>query len=134
MLRAPKTHRLGDFYQFPYKGQRFAKPFFPYITKKYNFLNFDTRKLLTEEFKLKLSSDMKPIKQKHFSYGYTKYANMLLTRIRVGNSFLKAHSYSKGHSDTMFCPHCTDDKAENSKHFIILCPHFTVMRRTLFEK
>ena len=63
----PKTHRLGDFHQFPYQGQRFAKSFFPYITKKYNFLNFDTRKLLTEEFKLKLSSDMKPIKQKHFS-------------------------------------------------------------------
>ena len=59
---------------------------------------------------------------------------MLLTRIRVGNSFLKAHSYSKGHSDTMFCPHCTDNKAENSKHFIILCPHFTVMRRTLFDR
>ena len=51
---------------------------------------------------------------------------MLLTQMRP-------HSYSKRYSDTMFCPHCNKNKAENSKHFIILCPHCTVMRRTLFD-
>ena len=77
---------------------------------------------------------MKPIKQKHFSYGYTKYANMLLTRIRVGNSFLKAHSFSKGHSETSICSYCRDNKTENSKHFVIIGPHFAAMRRILFDQ
>ena len=45
---------------------------------------------------------------------------------------IRPHSYGKRHSDTMFCPHWNENKAENSKHVIILCPHFTVMRRTLF--
>ena len=34
----------------------------------------------------------------------------------------------------MFYPHCNKIKAENSKHFIILCPHFTVKIGTLFVK
>ena len=78
--------------------------------------------------------NMKPIRIKHFSYGYTKYANMLLTRIRVGNSFLNAHSFSKGHTESSICPYCNDNKAENSKHFVIICPKFAGMRRTLFDQ
>ena len=130
----PETLRSGDFNQFQFKGQRFALSFFPLFTKKYNLLKSETKKLTTEDFKNKLSADMKPIKQKHFSYGYTKHANILLTRIRVGNSFLKAHSYSRGHSDTNICPFCEQNKIENSKHFIISCPHFAVMRRTLLDR
>ena len=47
---------------------------------------------------------------------------------------LRPHSYRKRHSDTMFCPHCNKNKAEHSKPFIILCPPFCVMRRTLFDE
>ena len=47
---------------------------------------------------------------------------------------VRPHSYRKRHSDLMFCPHCNKNEAEHSKHFIIFCPHFAVMRRTLFDK
>ena len=33
----PKTHRLGDFQQFPYKGQRFAKSFSHILPKNIIF-------------------------------------------------------------------------------------------------
>ena len=46
-----ETLQSGGFIQFPFKGQRFAKSFFPYFTKNYNFLNTDTRTLVTEDFK-----------------------------------------------------------------------------------
>ena len=108
--------------------------FFPNFTKKYNSLNKDTRQLSVEDFKGKLSTDMKPFKYKHFSYGYTKHANMLITRIRVGNSYLKAHSFSKGHAESSICPNCNDNKTENSSNFFIICPRFAAMRRTLFDQ
>ena len=43
---------------------------------------------------------------KKIAYGYIKYASMFLTRTRP-------HSYSKRHSDKMFCPHCNKNKGEN---------------------
>ena len=112
--------------------QRLAKSFFPNFTKKYNCSNNETRKLSLDDFKVKLSTDMKPSKFKHFSYGYTKHANMLIPQIRVGNYYLKAHSFSKGHAESKICPLCNDNKIKNSKHFVIICPHFAAMRRTLF--
>ena len=56
----------------------------------------------------------------------SKGANMLLTRIRVGNSFLKAHSFSKDHSETSICSYCRDNKTENSKHFVIILQYSIV--------
>ena len=50
----------GQFIQFSFKGQRLAKSFFPNFSKKYNCLNNETRKLSIGDFKLKLSTDMKP--------------------------------------------------------------------------
>ena len=95
------TLRSGNFMQFPYLGEKYAKSFFPYFTKQYSSLDSKTRKLIPEEFSVYLSKSLKPPKFKHFAYGHSKYANMLLARIRIGYSYLKAHSYSTGHSDTM---------------------------------
>ena len=81
-----------------------------------------------------MSKSLKPTKFKHFAYGHSKYANMLLARIRIGYSYLKAHSYSTGHSDTMHCTYCNSEKPETSKHFIIACPYFTEMRLKLFDQ
>ena len=120
--------------QFPYLGEKYAKSFFPYFTKQYNSLDSKTRKLIPEEFGQFLAKTMKPQKCKHFSYGHSKHANMLLTRIRIGYSYLKSHSYSTGHSDTMYCTYCNDNKQETSKHFIVVCPYFTEMRTKLFDQ
>ena len=73
--------------------------------KNNNLLNSKTRKMDTIDFKSHLLNKMKPQKCKHFAYGQ-KYENMLLTRIRVNCSYLKAHSYKTGHSLTTACPFC----------------------------
>ena len=104
------------------------------FTKIYNCLNNETRKLSVDDFKVKLSTDMKPSKFKHFSYGYTKHANMLMNQIRVGNSYLKAHSFSKGHAESSICPYCNDNKSKNAKHYVIICPHFAALRQTLCDQ
>ena len=51
------------------------------------------------EFKTKLKLQFKPKRHKHFNSG-SKYGNTLLSRIRLGRSFLKAHGYSINLSDT----------------------------------
>ena len=77
---------------------------------------------------------MKPQKYKHFAYGHSKYANMLLARIRIAYSYIKSHSYTTGHSDTMYCTYCNKNTPETSKHFITTCPHFIESRSTLFDQ
>ena len=49
------------------------------------------------------------------SYGH-KAENMMLTRVRVNCSYLKAHSYKTGHSLTTACPFCPN-KTESSLHY-----------------
>ena len=130
----PDTLRSGGFYQFPYKGEKFARSFFPYFTKKYNSLPHKTRTLSIENFKINLSHQIKPKKHGHYSYGYNKYTNILLTRIRIGNSYLAAHSFTTGHSTTNICQNCTNRKPETSIHYITSCPHFIDMRNVLYDQ
>ena len=111
-----------------------CKVFFPFFTKKYNSLDHKIRSLGIDDFKEKLSLQIKPQKFKHFSYGYSKRGNILLTRIRIGYSYLKAHSFSTGHSTTNICSNCNDKKQESSLHFIVVCPHFSHLRETLFNQ
>ena len=111
-----ETLRSEGFRNFPFKGLCFANSFFPMFTKKYNLLHAKTRKLNTQDFKAHLLNTMKPKKCKHFSYGH-KAENMMLTRIRVNFSYLKAHSYKTGHSLTTACPFCPN-KTESSLHYI----------------
>ena len=92
-----ETLRSEGLRNFPFKGLCFANSFFPTYTKKYNLLNAKTRKLNTQDFKSHLLNTMKPKKCTHFCYGH-KAENMMLTRIRVNCSYLKARSYKTGHS------------------------------------
>ena len=81
-----------------------------------------------------LSLQIKPQKLKHFSYGYNKRGNTLLTHIRIGYSYLKAHSFSTGHATTNICSNCNNNKQESLLHFLIQCPHFARLRETLFNQ
>ena len=119
----PDSLRSGNLMQFPYLGEKYAKSFFPFFTKQYNSQSSKTRRLIPEEFSAFIAKNMKPNKYKHFSYGHSKHANMLLARIRIGYSYLKAHSYTTGHTDTMCCTYCDNNTPETSKHFMIICPH-----------
>ena len=130
----PETLRSGSFHQFPYAGEKFSKSFFPFFTKKYNNLPHKVRNLSIEDFKLQLSDQIKPKKHKHYAYSYNKYANVLLTRVRIGYSYLTAHSFTTGHTTTNICPYCLGRKPETSAHYITVCPYFAEMRKILYDQ
>ena len=86
--------------------------------------------LQIEDFKNLWKLDFAPKRYKFMSRG-SKQGNRLLTRIRVGRSYLKSHSYSIGLSDTPHCS-CDDSTIESPLHFFINCPLYVEERRTMF--
>ena len=102
-------------------------------TNKYNHLKNDTINKSIKDFKIELNKSMKPIKRKHYSRG-NKYANTLLTSLRVEHSKLNAHTFKLGLADTNICANCDKNTSETSLHFLIVCPHYTEQRRTLFDR
>ena len=131
-ILCPQTLRFGGFVPFAYHNAKFANSFFPYFTSKYNKLDNKVKSLDTADFKLHIATQIKPSKYKHYSRG-SKHGNTLLTRIRVGRSYLRSHSYSIGMSDTNTCS-CNDTVIESSLHFITQCPMFAVQRRILYDQ
>ena len=125
--------RNEGFVTFPFKGMCFANSFFPYFTNKYNHLKKDTINKSVKDFKIELNETMKPTKRKHYSRG-NKYANMLLTSLRVEHSKLNAHSFKIGLENTNICANCDKNTQESSLHYLIVCPHFAEQRRTLFDR
>ena len=106
--------------------------FFPYMTRLWNRLPKDVKIKSVDEFKLYIQKEVKPKRYKFYAKGQ-KYKCSLLTRIRVGRSLLKEHSFSIGLSDTMSCPKC-DHIRESPIHFITTCPFFTEQREIMFTK
>ena len=47
---------------------------------------------------------------------------------------LNAHSFKIGLADTNICENCDKNTQESSLHYLIVCPHFTEQRRTLFDQ
>ena len=109
----------------------YANSYFPFFTKTYNSLKKEVRDLDVADFKKNLAEDMKPKKRKHYNVGH-KYANTLLTSIRVGHSKLNSDTHKLGLSDTNLCPHCF--KPETALHFITKCPHFAEQRQTVLDQ
>ena len=121
--------------QYPYLGKKYANSFFAsYFTKQYNSYSSKTRRLIHEESSTCIAQNLKTNKFKHVSYGQNKYANMLLTNIRIGYSFLKAHSYTTGHSDTLYCTYCDNKTPETYKHLMITRSQFAKQRKALFDQ
>ena len=116
---------------FPFKGVKYSKSFFPYFTKTYNDLDKKTRLLLTEDFKLEIKKLIKPPRLKHLNTG-TKYGCSLMTRIRVGRSYLKAHSYSIGLEIDNACS-CDNITQETSLHYMF-CTKYTEQRLLLYQR
>ena len=73
----------------------YSNSYFPFFTKTYNRLKKEVRDLNLADFKKNLAEDMKPSKRKHYNVGH-KYANTLLTSIRVGHSKLNSDTYKLG--------------------------------------
>ena len=77
-----------------------------------------------------MKKESKPPKFKHFSRG-SKLGNSLLTRIRVGRSFLKQHSYTIGLADSPECD--CHYKNESPEHYFVDCFLYSPERQTLFS-
>ena len=117
---------------FSFAPNYFSNSFFPFFTKKWNKLPKDIKILPTDEFKIKLRTDLKPVKYKHFKYG-SKLGCSLLTQIRVGRSYLKSHSFSLGFTNSPACE-CNNLKCETPTHYLTQCTRFAEHRRTLFDQ
>ena len=62
------------------------------------------------------------------------YGFCLLTRLRVGFSHLNEHKFRHNFLDTLdpFCA-CRTDSIENTKHYLLQCPNYSIHRSKLFE-
>ena len=87
MSRPTSTRNYKPYHNYPNYGVKFSKSFFPYFTKMFCSLAPKLSVLEQSEFKKELKVSLKPNKIKHYSYG-PKLGNKLLTRLRVGRSFL----------------------------------------------
>ena len=121
----------GGYLQFPFKGVKFANSFFPYFTKRWNRIPLTARIKTTEDFKIYIKGKLKPKKYKFYSRG-NKYKCSLLTRIRVGRSFLNEYSFTVGKSITTECA-CTYHR-ESPLHFITQCEIYNEARQKMLSE
>ena len=114
------TTKFGKYNLHPNLGATFWKSFFPYFTKKWNSLPGYTRNLSQVDFKSKLKFEFTPQKRRHFAYG-SKLGNKLITRLRVGRSYLNSDSFAIGKvsSPTYMCHYPN----ETSKHYLLQWQH-----------
>ena len=84
-----------------------------------------------QDFRDRLKLDLKPEKYRHYSYG-SRLGNKLLTRLRLGRSFLNSHAFAIGmsKSQTCLCHH----KNETSRHYLLDCFLYTIERQSLIDQ
>ena len=121
----------GKYQQFKYKNKNYDMSFYPFYTKEWNKLPHTTRKKNTDDFKKDIKIIYKPTRYKHFERG-TKYGCSLLTRIRIGRSYLNEQSFQIGHTDASKC--LCEHPQETSLHYITQCWLYTEERRTLYDQ
>ena len=82
------------------------------------------------DFKLAVKTQINPPRYKHFSHG-NKFANKILTQIRVGRSDLNQHKFTIGHVES---PECScHSKFESPDHFFLQCFLYSQERQNLFS-
>ena len=117
--------------RYPPGKLSYTNSFFPLFTKKWEALPTKLSNLGDmDQFKQSWKQDFAPVRYKFPSRG-NKLGNRLLTRIRVGRSFLKSHSFAIGLSDTPYCT-CTNNTIESPLHYFINCTLYNEERQTLF--
>ena len=125
------SRQFGQFKKYPNYGAIFSNSYFPYFSKKYNSLPRSFKNSDFSEFKEKLKVTLKPKKFKHYSYG-SKLGNKLLTRLRLGRTYLNSHGYVIGKVTSPACQcHFTD---ETVQHYLLDCFLYTNERQLLFSQ
>ena len=126
MSRPTSTRNYKSYQNYPNFGVKLSKSFFPYFTKMFCALAPTMSILELSEFK----KELKVSKFKHFSY-VSKLGNKLITRLRVGRSFLHSHSYAVGKA---ISPECScHARQETSRHYLLHCFLYTVERQNLLD-
>ena len=115
----------------PFKNyaNKFKTSFSPHISGLWNSLPKQIQCKNLEDFKMHTKKELKPPKYKHFSSG-TKQGNTLLTRIRVGRSFLNEHKFTIGLTDSPEC--LCHFRTESPQHYFLDCFLYLPERQTLF--
>ena len=83
-----------------------------------------------EDFKRSTKSIFKPPKYMHFSRG-SKLGNMLVTRIRVGRSYLNEHRFLIGQIDSPEC--MCHFRSESTEHYFLDCFLYSPERQILLH-
>ena len=125
-----KVRNKGVYIPFPYKGDKFKLSFFPNTTNLWNSLPKNVQLKDLVEFKSEIQNLIKPSKFKHFARG-SKLGNSLLTRIRVGRSFLNQHKFTIGLSDSPEC--LCHFRSESPEHFFLDCFLYTLERQAMIS-
>ena len=127
----PNSKLNATYKLHPNYGVKFSNSFFPYFTKKWNSLPRSIKFLDLPEFKSALKTELKPTKIKYFAYG-GKLPNKLITRLRVGRSFLNGHSFCIGKSESPSC--LCHEKNETVLHYLLFCFLYTFERQVSFDQ
>ena len=126
-----KSKQFGHYKKHPNFGVGFSKSFFPYFTNKWNSLSRSTKNHDLIDFKNELKSQLKPTKNKFYEFG-SKLGNKLITRLRVGRSYLNSHSYAVGKSESPSC--LCHEKQETTRHYLLHCFLYVIERQQLFDQ
>ena len=120
----------GGYIPFKNLGSKFKTSFFPYHSELWNSIPKNVQSSNLIDFKTYTKTEMKPQKFKHFSKG-NKFSNSLLTRIRVGRSYLNQHKFSIGHADSPEC--LCHHREESPSHYFLECFLYLPERQALFS-
>ena len=124
-----ETRSKGGYIPFKNYTNKFKTSFFPHISGLWNSLPKQVQCKNLEDFKIYTKKEFKPPKYKHFSGG-TKLGNTLLTRIRVGRSFLNEHKFTIGLADNPEC--LCHFRTESPQHYFLDCFLYLQQRQLLF--
>ena len=95
-------------------------------------LPFKLKNKPIEDFKIDLKVMLTPKRFKFYSKG-NKYKCSLLTRIRVGRSFLNEHSFTLGFSPSMICDKCLATR-ESPLKFLTKCDAYSESRLNMLNQ
>ena len=118
----------------PVQRDSYGRSFIPSATKQWNKLSIELRRTADNpvQFKKHLLRAIGPkTANSYFTMG-SKRGNMLHTRLRLGSSQLRVHLFKRGKVDSPRCS-CGFIR-EDTSHFILVCPKYSLPRTRLFEK
>ena len=112
---------------------RFKNSFYPDSVDKWNNIGVEFRSIVKlSDFKSLYVQLIRPIKKDIFNV-HNPDGTKRIFQLRVGLSPLKAHKKSHNFVDTESDTCLCGNGPEDTMHFLLLCPFFSVLRTSLFS-